>query len=152
VSTSEQLTKHETSAWTALLRAHAALVRDVDSTLRTAHGLPLSWYEVLYEVASAPGGRLRMGKLADRVMLTRAGLSGLVDRLERAGLVARRPCDGDARGTYAVVTEDGLRRLEQAKPTYRDVIRHHYTGRFDAAELEFVGSVWERVATPDPPS
>jgi DNA-binding MarR family transcriptional regulator len=148
VSTSEELTRYEERAWTGLLRAHAVLVRDVDGELRAAHDLPLSWYDVLSEVASAPEGRIRLGELARRVMLTRAGLSGLVDRLERAGLVERRPCDGDARGTYAMVTMAGLRRLQHARPTHRDAVRHHYTGRFDDAELEVVGRVWERVTAP----
>jgi DNA-binding MarR family transcriptional regulator len=146
VSTSKALTKYEARAWTGLLRAHAVLVRDVDRELRAAHDLPLSWYDVLAVVAAEPAGRLRMGELAQRVMLTRAGLSGLVDRLERAHLVERRRCDGDARGTYAVVTGEGRRLLERAYPTHRDAVRTRYTGRFDDAELELVGHVWERVA------
>jgi DNA-binding MarR family transcriptional regulator len=148
VSTSNGLTTREARAWTGLLRAHAALVRDVDSRLRSAHDLPLSWYDLLAEVAAAPDGRIRMGDLAQRVLLTPAGLSGLVDRLERAKLVERRPCDGDARGTYAVVTGEGRRRLERAHPTHRDAVRSRYTGRFADAELDLVGRVWERVATP----
>jgi DNA-binding MarR family transcriptional regulator len=146
VSTSEELTKYEARAWTGLLRAHAALVRNVDGELRAAHGLSLSWYDVICEVASAREGRIRMKELAGRVMLTPAGLSGVVDRLERANLVERRPCEGDARGTYAVVTSEGLRQLQRAERTHRNAVRHHYTSRFDHAELELVGSVWDRVA------
>jgi DNA-binding MarR family transcriptional regulator len=88
-----------------------------------------------------------MGELAERVMLTRPGLSGLVDRLERARLIERRPCEGDARGTYAVITADGLRMLKHAKPTHRDAVRRRYTGRLDEAELGVIGRVWERVGT-----
>jgi DNA-binding MarR family transcriptional regulator len=148
VSTSNGLTTHEVRAWTGLLRAHAALVRDVDEELRAAHDLPLSWYDVLSEVAGAPGGRIRMGELAQRVLLTPAGLSGLVDRLERAQLIERRPCDGDARGTYAVVTHRGRRLLERAYPTHRDAVRSRYTSRLGDAELDLVGRMWERVAAP----
>jgi DNA-binding MarR family transcriptional regulator len=147
VSTSEELTEHEARAWTSLLRAHALLVRDVDSKLRAAHDLPLSWYDVLSAIASAPGRRTRMGELAKRVMLTPPGLSGLMDRLEGAGLVERRPCGGDARGTYAVVTAEGLRHLQEAEGTHRDAVRHHYTSWFDHTELELVGRVWDRVAS-----
>jgi DNA-binding MarR family transcriptional regulator len=146
VSTSNGLTTHEARAWTGLLRAHAALVRDLDRELRAAHGLPLSWYDVLAAVARTPGGRIRMGKLAERVMLTPAGLSGVVDRLQRANLVERRPCEGDARGTYALVTTEGLRQLQRAERTHRDAVRHHYTSRFDDTELELVGTVLDRVA------
>jgi DNA-binding MarR family transcriptional regulator len=145
VATPGRLTSTEAKAWTGLLRAHAALLRDVDRELRRAHGLPLSWYEVLHAVASAPAGGIRMGDLAERVLLTRAGLSGLVDRLEGAGLVERRPCEHDARVTYAVPTAEGLRQLERAARTHRDAVRRGYTGRFDDAELELFGRMWERV-------
>jgi DNA-binding MarR family transcriptional regulator len=133
------------------VRAHAELMRDVDRELRKAHGLPLSWYEVLQAVAAAPEGRVRMGELANTVMLTRAGLSGLIDRLQSAGLVERRPCERDARGTYAVATPRGLEQLRLAAHTYRDVVRRRYTGRFDDAELELFGRMWERVARPGRP-
>jgi DNA-binding MarR family transcriptional regulator len=148
VSTAVQspLSPTEAAAWQGLLRAHAALVRNVDGELRAAHGLSLSWYDVLCEVAAAREGRIRMKELAERVMLTPAGLSGVVDRLERANLIERRPCEGDARGTFAVVTAEGLQQLQQAKRTHRDAVRHHYTSRFDRTELELVGSVWDRVA------
>lgn len=140
------LSPAEAAAWQGLLRAHAALVRNVDSELREAHGLPLSWYDVLAAVAGAPEGRIRMGELAEGVMLTPAGASGVVDRLQRANLVERRPCEGDARGTYALVTTEGLRQLQRAERTHRDAVRQHYTSRFDDTELELVGSVWDRVA------
>jgi DNA-binding MarR family transcriptional regulator len=146
VSTSEELTSHEARAWTGLLHAHASLVREVDRELRGAHDLPLPWYDVLSQTASAPGGRIRMGALAERVRMTPAGLSGLVDRLQRADLVERQPCNGDARGMYAVVTRQGRRLLERAHPTYRAAVRQHYTGRIERADLELVGRVWERVA------
>lgn len=128
------------------MRAHATLVRNVDGELRAAHGLSLCWYDIMREVASAREGRIRMKELAGRVMLTPAGLSGVVDRLERANLVERRPCEDDARGTYAVVTSEGLRQLQRAEGTHRNAVRRHYTSRFDNTELELVGGVWDRVA------
>jgi DNA-binding MarR family transcriptional regulator len=141
------LSPTEAAAWQGLMRAHAALVRELDRELRAAHGLPLSWYDVLREVAAAPGGRIRMGELAEKVMLTPPGLSGLVDRLEHANLVERRRCDGDARGTYAVVTRAGMRRLDHAGATHRDAIRRRYTSRLDDAELVLIGRMWQRVAS-----
>jgi DNA-binding MarR family transcriptional regulator len=145
VATSEGLTAPEAKAWLGLVRTHAVLVRDVDTALRAAHGVPLSWYDVLCELASTPGGRVRMGELAGRVMLTRAGLSGLADRLERARLIERQPCDGDARGTYAVLTSEGSRLLERAGRTHRDAIRRHYTGRLDDTELGLLCRLWDRL-------
>ena len=152
MSGSGALSAHETAAWQGLLRAHAALVRDVDRELRAAHGIPLSWYDALCEVASAPGGRLRLGELADRVMLTRAGLSGLVDRLQRAGLMERQSCDGDARGTYAVLTAKGSQLLERAMRTHRDAVRDHYTSSLDDTELDLLGRLWDRLGAVRPSS
>jgi DNA-binding MarR family transcriptional regulator len=86
-----------------------------------------------------------MGKLAERALLTRPGLSGLVDRLEHAGLVERRPCDGDARGTYAAITGQGRRRLEHAEVTHGEAIRRAYTSRLDERELGLVAALWQRL-------
>jgi DNA-binding MarR family transcriptional regulator len=135
----------EVQAWQGLMRAHAVLVRDLDGALRAAHGLPLSWYLVLHELAAAPPPGIRMGELAERALLTRPGLSGLVDRLERAGLVERRPCDGDARGTYAAITGQGRRRLERAEVTHRAAIRRACTSRLDERELGLVAALWQRL-------
>lgn len=140
------LSPAEAKAWNGLLHAHDSIVRDLDRQLRAAHGLPLSWYDVLCEVASVPEDGVRMGELADRVLLTRAGLSGLVDRLERAHLIERRPCNGDARGTYAVATAEGLRLLHQAEQTHWAAVRGRYTGRLDNTELALLGHLWDRVA------
>ena len=140
----------EVQAWQGLLRTHAALVTDLDRELRAAHGLPLSSYIVLHELAAAHG-RLRMGDLANRAMLTRPGLSGLVDRLEHAGLVERRPCDGDARGTYAAITEEGGRKLERAEVTHGEAVRRRCTGRLTEAQLGALGDVWCRLLDDRPP-
>jgi DNA-binding MarR family transcriptional regulator len=133
------------------MRAHAALVRDLDAELRAAHGLPLPWYLVLREVAAASPPGIRMGELAERALITRPGLSGLVDRLERAGLVERRPCDGDGRGTYAAITADGVVTLEHAEVTHGAAIRRRYTSRLDERELSLVAGLWERVGAARPP-
>ena len=80
--------------------------------------MPLAWYDVLLTLAQAPERRLRMAQLADRVLLSRSGLTRLVDRLEREGLVRREPSPDDARGTYTVLTAAGLRRLRGAVPLH----------------------------------
>ena len=139
------LSPTELQAWHGLMRAHAALVRDLDAELRAGHDLPLSWYLVLHEVAAAPPPGIRMGTLAERALLTRAGLCGLVDRLERASLVERRPCEGDARGTLAAITDEGLRRLERAEITHGAAIRRRYTSHLDERELRLVAGLWERL-------
>ncbi len=76
-------------AWRGLLRTHACLVKRLDAELERAHGLPMSSYEVLHHLAQASRGRMRMRDLAEHAQLSRSGLTRLVDRLERDGLLYR---------------------------------------------------------------
>ncbi|MER3418594.1 MAG: MarR family transcriptional regulator, partial [Chloroflexota bacterium] len=97
-------------AWRAFLEAHARLARRLDDELRAGHGISLAEYDALLQLARAPGRRLRMNQLADRVILSRSGITRLVDRLVAAGLVERTTCSTDARGAEAVLTEAGVER------------------------------------------
>jgi len=137
----------ELAAWRGFLQAHARLVRDLDEELRAAHGLPLSSYDVLTTLESAPGRRLRMRELADAVLLSRSGLTRLVDRLEREGLVAREECEEDARGSFAVLTGAGLGALREARPTHHEGVRRRFLGALDAGEVTRLGALWSRVNT-----
>lgn len=80
--------------------------------------IPLHWYDVLIELYDAPQQRLRMHELAERVVLSRSGLTRLVDQLEAAGLLIRDPCPTDRRGTYTVITSKGKWALRKAWPVY----------------------------------
>src|SRR5256885_15280337 len=104
----------ELDAWRGFLRTHATLVRDLDEELTERHGLPLSSYDVLVQLDEAPDGMLRMSHLADAVLLSRSGLSRLVSRLEKDGLLERSDCPSDARGAFAVITDNGRARLAEA--------------------------------------
>ena len=92
------LDAEELAAWRGMLRTHARLTKALDVELVSAHGLPLTSYEVLLHLADSPDGRLRMSELADSVLLSRSGLTRLVDRLERQGLLGRESCPNDRRG------------------------------------------------------
>ncbi len=92
-----ELEASELAAWRGMLKVHAALVKALDSELEAAHGLPLTSYEVLIFLRAAPERRLRMAELADRTLLSRSGMTRLVDRLERDGLLRRDTCSSDAR-------------------------------------------------------
>ena len=94
----EQLDDRELRAWRGMLRIHATLTKALDAELEAAHGLPLTSYEVLLHLDDAEGQRMRMSDLAATVILSRSGLTRLVDRLEREGLIARESCPSDARG------------------------------------------------------
>src|SRR5215813_4990601 len=106
------------AAWRAFLKAHARLVDLIDHDLVAAKRLPLSSYDVLIELYEAPERRLRMHELAERVVLSRSGLTRLVDRLEAEGYLTRDPCKTDRRGAYAVLTEQGREALRHAWPVY----------------------------------
>ena len=86
----EGLCPAELAAWRGLLRVHASVLKALDAEMEAAHGLPLTSYEVLIQLADAPEQRMRMCDLADSVLLSRSGMSRLVDRLERDGLLPRR--------------------------------------------------------------
>ena len=106
------------AAWRALLAAHADLTERFDAALREADVIPLKWYDALLCLYEAPGRRLRLAELAGAALLSRSGLSRRVARLEDAGLLAREPCEDDARGAYAVLTPGGLRALRRCWRVY----------------------------------
>ena len=103
----KELSPLELAAWRGLLRVHSALVAELDRELEVAHGLPLTHYEVLLYLDVAPDRQLRMTELASSVLLSQSGVTRLVDRLERAGLVVREPCPDDRRGLLASITPAG---------------------------------------------
>ncbi|MDT4893643.1 MAG: hypothetical protein QOE97_2678 [Pseudonocardiales bacterium] len=131
-------------AWRAFLRAHAATTRELERELAEVR-LPLTWYDVLLQLAEAPDRRLRMAELADRVLLSRSGLTRLVDRLQAEGLVAREPSLHDARGTYTVLTLVGLRRLRTAAPVHLAGVERHWLAKFSDAELLLLAELLGRI-------
>lgn len=144
------LTDREFDAWGGFLRTHAMLVRELDAELAQAHGLPLSSYEVLLKLVNADDGRLRMSDLADAVWLSRSGVTRLVDRLERDGLVERRACPSDARGAFAVITDLGRQRFAEAQATHLAGVRARFLCHFDEEDQQALSGFWARLARPEP--
>jgi DNA-binding MarR family transcriptional regulator len=140
-----ELTGIELGAWRGMLRVHAALVRDLDAELDAVHDLPLSSYDVLIYLQSAPDKRLRMAELADSVLLSRSGVTRLVDRLEREGLIVRDTCTSDGRGCFAVLTDEGEEVLARARPTHLAGVRERFLRHFSEDELRLLARFWERV-------
>jgi DNA-binding MarR family transcriptional regulator len=141
----EELTDRELAAWRGMLRAHRDVVARLDAELEREHGLPLTSYEVLIYLAGAPGGKLRMGELAGALLLSRSGLTRLVDRLERQGMVRRERCEDDARGFNAVITEEGRRKLRTVRPAHLAGVRRHFLDRLAADDLDALARAWDRV-------
>ena len=134
--------------WRAFLLAHARVTRRLDEELRIEHDLSLAEYEALLRIVQAPDRRIRMNQLADRVLLSKSGVTRLVDRLVADGLVQRTQCLTDARGAEAVLTASGLTRLRSASKTHLRGISDHFLGAVDPMDLGTVeralGAVAER--------
>jgi DNA-binding MarR family transcriptional regulator len=144
-TSSSELTAEELGAWRGLLRVHSALVKALDAELLAEQGLPLTSYEVLINLQAAPGRRRRMAELADSVLLSRSGMTRLVDRLEREGLIERDTCTDDGRGTFAVLTDKGEETLARARPTHLDGVRERFLRHFTPAELRELACYLNRV-------
>ena len=143
----EPLTQAELAAWRGLLRVHSEVAGRLDAELERDHGLALTAYEVLISLADAPRRRLRMSELAGALLLSRSGLTRLVDRLERQGLVARERCEDDARGYFAVLTAKGARKLAAARPNHLAGVREHFLSKLDARDLDALARAWARVGS-----
>jgi DNA-binding MarR family transcriptional regulator len=132
--------------WRAFLRAHARISRRLDEELRVEHDLSLAEYDALLSIAEAPERRIRMGQLADRMLLSKSGVTRLIDRLVADGLVARDSCLTDARGAEAVLTETGLGRLRTASRTHLRGIDQHFLASLDQDELAVIETTMLRLA------
>jgi DNA-binding MarR family transcriptional regulator len=124
-----------------LQAAQVRITRNLEADLLIEHDLALASYDVLFQLSEAPGGRLRMNDLAERVLLSRSGLTRLIDRLQRDGLVQREACASDARGLFAVLTSAGRARLDDATPTYLRSVRTHFLDLLDDDELRLCADV-----------
>ncbi|HEV2062565.1 MAG TPA: MarR family transcriptional regulator, partial [Solirubrobacteraceae bacterium] len=144
----DALSALELDAWRGFLRAHAALTRELDEELERGEGLSLTEYDVLVQLADFPGGSLRMSELADAVLLSRSGLTRLVDDLERRGLVERTRCPEDARGLNAVITERGREQRRRAAATHLEGVRRRFHRRLSEDQLEGLRRAW-RALVPD---
>jgi DNA-binding MarR family transcriptional regulator len=129
----------------ALLRAHAALTRELSADLVNQHGLTINDYEVLLHLARADDRRLRRVDLAERLMLTASGITRLVDGLERSGWVEKGHCESDGRVTYAVLTDAGLEKLREASDTHVGGICSAFEQRYDEQELATLGELLRRL-------
>ncbi|MBC8280663.1 MAG: MarR family transcriptional regulator [Chloroflexi bacterium] len=135
--------------WRSFLETHSTVVKYLERRMQEQHGLPLSWWDVLQQLAdgSADGsiGRLRMGELAESVLLTRSGITRLLDRMITAGLVVREPCPGDRRGYYAVITQLGLDTIEKIGPDHSKDAWDVFLGHVSEEEAVMLGRVFSRV-------
>ncbi|HEX5012807.1 MAG TPA: MarR family transcriptional regulator [Candidatus Limnocylindrales bacterium] len=135
-------------AWRTFLTAHATIIRALEAELEADQDLALSDFDVLAQLHIA-GGTLRMRDLADRVLLSRSGLTRRIDRLEGSGYVERTACETDRRGSYARLTAAGRDRLTNALPVHLRGIEHHFIEPLNAQELATIGETLAKVVPPD---
>jgi DNA-binding MarR family transcriptional regulator len=133
------------AAWRALLTAQAELTERMDAALRVADVIPLRWYDALFSLYEAPDRRLRLAEMAKATLLSRSGLTRLVDRLEQAGLLTREPCADDARGAFAVLTPDGIQALRRCWRIYGAEIETRVGRRLTVSEARTLRALLARL-------
>ncbi len=126
--------KSRVEVWRAFLEAHARIIDQLEHELADERALPLSWYDVLFQLSQA-GGRLRMQDLASRLLIPRSSLTRQIDRMEAAGLVGREPSEDDGRGTVAVLTQEGRLTLRRAAPVHLRGIEEHFARKLDGRDV-----------------
>jgi DNA-binding MarR family transcriptional regulator len=132
-------------AWVRLLRGHSSAIRAINAQLVADHGLTVNDYEALLYLAQAEDGRMRRVDLAERLILTASGVTRLLDGLEQEGLVDRAACASDRRVTYAVLTEAGRAKLEEAAESHVADIRAFFEARFSTEELDQLAALLGRL-------
>ncbi len=132
--------------WRAFVRANAHVSRRLDDDLRQEHGLSLQEYGALLILAESPDRRLRMGRLAESLTLSKSGATRLIDRLVEDGFVSRLSCSTDARGAEALLTEQGVDRLRTAAPTHLRGIAEYFLSAIGSSDLEVIERTMSEVA------
>jgi len=137
------LTDEEQQAWRATVQLSQLLLRQLDRDL-TAHGLN-GRYEILVDLSEAPEHRLRMTDLADATSQSRSRLSHQITRMEKRGLVRRDDCEGDKRGTFAVLTKAGFDTIERVAPYHVEQVRRHYIDRLTVQQQDEIRSAFQPI-------
>lgn len=139
------VTGHRLGAWRAFLEAYSHITDVLARELRDEEELPLTWYDVLVHLSEAPEQRLRMQDLANAILLSKSGLTRLVDRMQKAGLVERETCSSDKRGTFANLTDQGMATLRAAAPTHVRGVDEHFASLLDDEEAVVLERILQRL-------
>jgi len=140
------LNADEEAVWRAWLEASGRIANSVESDLRASDGLDHADYEVLVRLSESAESRLRMSELATEVVSSPSKLSQRIDRLERAGLVARERCPSDKRGLFAVITAAGTAKLQTAAPGHVDSVRRSFLDHLSPDDLQLLRAVLPKLA------
>jgi DNA-binding MarR family transcriptional regulator len=140
-----ELSSEQRTAWLGLLDVHNRVVKELDQELEREHRLSLSTYSVLAALTRSPEGRLQMSELADHVSISRPGMTRLIERLERDGLVERRRSGPDSRQVYAAITVRGLERLGEAAESHFDAVRSRFFDKLTANQTRVLANAWLKI-------
>lgn len=135
----------ELSAWLNLIQSYEAVAAGLETTLERAKGLSLAEHEVLVRLAEAPDGRLRMLDLTNLVLLSKSGVTRLVDRMQGEGLVERQSCPTDRRVVYATITAKGRLVLEEMTPAFLAGIERHFARHLSDADVRSLRKVLRKL-------
>jgi DNA-binding MarR family transcriptional regulator len=135
----------ELEAWRGMLRTHAILIEQLDRELQAQAGLPLTSYDVLVHLSEAPGSQMRMSDLAATILLSKSGLTRVVDSLEKQGFVERVRAPDDARGLYAALTKRGKAKLRSAHRAHVKGVRTHFLNRLTSDQQVGLANAWDAV-------
>ncbi len=141
----EPIAPEKLQAWREFLRAHSQLIGILEQEIVAGSGLPLTWYDVLVQIHSSPGRRLRMSELADRVVLSRSGVTRLVNRMVGAGLIVKRRCSSDRRGYFAAMTPAGEQALAASSPVHLAGIEKHFASHLSTRDALTLVQVFEKI-------
>ena len=139
------LDQEKLAAWRAFLEAHSTVIKALEREMQEGQGLPLTWSDVLVHLSEAPGRRLAHKALAESVVLSRSGITRLVDRMVAAGLVRREPSPDDRRVSHVVMTEEGQSALRWAAPGHIRGVVAHFSRHLGIDDVSVLQSFLSRV-------
>lgn len=149
-SMTNRLDDIQLAAWRNLITFHAQAIEAIDRSLIAANCIPLHWYDVLIELYETPERRMRMYELANKVVLSRSGLTRLVDRLEEAALITRQTDPADRRGFYVQITDEGVAALRTAWPVYARAIQNNFAQFISEDEAGNLADIFDRMIRREP--
>ncbi|GMQ86251.1 MAG: MarR family transcriptional regulator [Acidimicrobiia bacterium] len=144
----ESLEAGMVDTWRGFLFAHAKVVRALEADMIEQHGLPITWFDLLGRIKQAPGQRLRMHQLEEASLFTRSGITGLADRLEKAGFVRRERSAEDRRGVYLAITQSGIDKIDEVWPDHEVSIQNHFGQYLDQEGARALQAITEKILNP----
>ena len=140
----QHLRGHDQDAWVGFLTVHSRLTRELDTLLSASHGMPLTEYEVLLKLRIG-GGRMRMSDLAEACLLSRSGLTRIINELEAQQLVRREPDEQDGRVFYATITRLGASRFRAARKAHIEQVHRLFLDLLSDDQRRAMAAGWSAI-------